>query len=209
MCYRYSFGNEPSDERAKKIVSLMERDYPGQYKTGEIFPGDTAAAILGENGRLRHAPAVFGFPGFRGKQLILNARSETAAQKPTFAEAFRESRAILPADGFYEWSHDEKKTKYLFTAEGLLTLYLCGLYKRIDGRYRFVILTRPAGGAMIGVHDRMPVIASAEDVRAYLTDLTAAQEIVTAPAPALLRQAAGQPEDEGENSFSASERNSS
>ena len=43
---------------------------------------------------------MFGFPGFDGKKLILNARAETAAVKPTFAEAFRQRRAILPADGF-------------------------------------------------------------------------------------------------------------
>jgi len=45
----------------------------------------------------------------------LNARSETAEQKPVFAESFRERRVILPSDGFYEWSRDGNKTKYLFT----------------------------------------------------------------------------------------------
>lgn len=190
MCCRYSFGGDSSDERVQKIVSLMERDYPGQYKTGEIFPGDTTAAILGENGRLRHAPATFGFPGFKDNKLILNARSETAAQKPTFAESLRERRVILPADGFYEWSHDEKKTKYLFTLDGLRTLYLCGLYKLIDGQYRFVILTRPANESMIEIHDRMPVIASPDAVRPYLTDFHSAEEILITANPLLKRQAA-------------------
>lgn len=174
MCCRYSLNGNSSDERVRKIISLMERDYPGQYKIGEIFPGDTAAAILGENGRLRHQPAVFGFPGVKKNQLILNARAETAATKPTFARALRERRAIMPADGFYEWSHDEKKTKYLFTLDGLRTLYLCGLYQEIEGEYRFVILTRPANASVMGIHDRMPVIASADAVRAYLTDFDAA-----------------------------------
>lgn len=168
----------------------MERDYPGQYKTGEIFPGDTTAAILGENGRLRHAPATFGFPGFKDNKLILNARSETAAQKPIFAESLRERRVILPADGFYEWSHDEKKTKYLFTLDGFSTLYLCGLYKLIDGQYRFVILTRPANESMIEIHNRMPVIVSADEVRPYLTDINTAEEILITANPLLRKQAA-------------------
>lgn len=188
MCCRYHLGVEYLDERVQKIVSLMERDYAGQYKTGEIYPGDTAAAVLGENGRLFHAPATFGFPGFKGNQLILNARAETAARKPTFAAAFRERRAILPADGFYEWSHDEKKTKYLFTLSGRRTMYLCGLYQRVDETYRFVILTRPANDSMAGIHDRMPVIAAADEVRAYLTDFDAAQKIIAYGAPKLLRE---------------------
>ncbi len=190
MCGRFHFGAEPSDERVKKIVSLMERDYPGEYKTGEIFPGDTVPAVIGEGGRLRHVPGTFGFPGFNGGRLLINARAETAEQKPTFAQALRERRAILPADGFYEWSHDGKKTKYLFTLNESRTIYLCGIYKNIDGRCHFVILTRPANESMIDVHDRMPVIASAEQVRPYLTDLNAARQILAEANPMLRRQEA-------------------
>ncbi len=52
MCCRYLFSDAPKDDRVKKILALMERDHPGEYKTGEIFPGDTTAAIIGE--ALRH-----------------------------------------------------------------------------------------------------------------------------------------------------------
>ena len=190
MCCRYYFSDLHYDDRVGKFLSLMDRDYPGQYKLGEIFPGDTAAAVLGEGGRLRHAPAVFGFPGYRKNELILNARAETVADKPTFREAFRERRAVLPADGFYEWSHDGKKTKYLFTLDGLRTLYLCGIYKLIDEKYRFVILTRPANDSMKDVHDRMPVIAAPDAVRAYLTDIAAAKEIIEGASPRLQKEAA-------------------
>ena len=193
MCCRYYFASDQPDARVRKILSLMERDYPGAYKTGEIFPGDTAVALIGENGRLRHVPAVFGFPGVKGGRLLLNARAETVALKPTFAAAFRAQRAILPADGFYEWTHDAQKTKYLFTLENLRTVYLCGLYKVVDGAFRFVILTRAANASMAGVHDRMPVIASAEQVRPYLTDPVAAASIAAAPGPLLLRAPAVSP----------------
>ena len=188
MCCRYSFGEGGSDERAKKILSLMERDFPGQYKTGEIYPGDAAAAILGENGRLRHAPAVFGFPGFGDKKLILNARAETVAEKPTFASAFKARRAVLPADGFYEWSRGADKTKYLFTLDMNRTLYLCGVYRETDGVFRFVILTRPANASISDVHDRMPVIAAADEVRPYLTDLNAATNLIALASPKLRKR---------------------
>lgn len=62
MCCRYSFGGDSSDERVQKIVSLMDPDYPGQYKMGEIFPGDMTVAILGDNGRLRHRRPHLDFP---------------------------------------------------------------------------------------------------------------------------------------------------
>ena len=190
MCCRYYFSDTPGDERVNKIIAMMERDYPGQYKTGEIFPGDSAAAVIGEKGRLRHVPAVFGFQGFGKNRLIINARSETAAEKPSFAAALSERRAILPADGFYEWTRDENKTKYLFTLDGGRTLYLCGLYQFSEGKYRFVILTRPANDSMIEVHDRMPVTVSADQVRVYLTDHEAARELIAAPAPRLCKKPA-------------------
>ncbi|MBQ6118887.1 MAG: SOS response-associated peptidase family protein [Clostridia bacterium] len=198
MCCRYSFRGDSPDERVQKIVSLMERDYPGQFKMGEIFPGDTTAAILGADGRLRHTPAAFGFPGFKGGRLILNARMETAAEKPTFAGCLRQRRMILPADGFYEWSRGEDKTKYLFTLNGRRTLYLCGLYQEIEGTYHFVILTRPANESMTAIHDRMPVIASADEVRPYLTDYAAAVNIISAPAPQLCRQPTEKEEEKKE-----------
>ncbi|MBR5410767.1 MAG: SOS response-associated peptidase family protein [Clostridia bacterium] len=187
MCCRYYFSHRPEEDEASTILSLMERDYPGAYKLGEIFPGDTAAAVIGEEKRLRHVPAVFGFPGFKPNALILNARAETAADKPTFAESLRYRRVILPANGFFEWGRDENKTKYLFTLDGLRTLYLGGLYKLVEGKYRFVILTRPANDSMREVHDRMPVIVGARDVRPYLTDPAAAIELISAPAPMLHR----------------------
>ena len=188
MCCRYYFSDQPADEKIMKIIALMDRDYPGAYKTGEIFPGDAAAAVIGEGSRLRHVPATFGFPGYKGGKLLINARSETAAEKPMFAEAMRCRRAILPADGFYEWSRDEKKTKYLFTLDGLRTLYLCGLYQIADWQYRFVILTRPANASVADIHDRMPVIAAADQVRPYLTDPEAARRIIAAANPKLNRE---------------------
>ena len=188
MCGRYYFSGMTNDEKLTAIVNMMDRKYPGAYKTGEIFPGDNAPAVISQEGKLLPVPATFGFPGFDGSRLLINARSETAAQKKTFADSLEQRRVILPALGFYEWSHDGKKTKYYFRASDRPVLYLCGVHKVIDGQLRFVILTRAANESMIETHDRMPVIAAENEVRPYLTDRDAAMRIIAVNAPTLLRE---------------------
>jgi len=191
MCGRYNFSVDSKDDKMVAIIRAMERKYPGQYKTGEIFPGDAAPAMIERKNRVLPIPAVFGFPGYQEGRLLINARAETAAEKKTFADSLKERRIILPATGFYEWGRDPAKTKYLFTVSSRHVLYLCGLFQIIDGRCRFVILTRQANETMAEIHDRMPVIVGADGVRPYLTSLAAAKEIIAASAPFLTRQKAG------------------
>ena len=190
MCGRYYFTRVSEDEKLDAVNKYMEKNYPGEYKTGEIFPGDIVPAVIDREGKIVAVPAGFGFPGYQDNRLIINARSETAAEKKTFADGLRDRRVILPASGFYEWSHyDREKTQYLFTLDAMQTIYLCGIYKLVDGAYRFVILTRPANESMIEVHDRMPVIVGEKEVRPYLTDRDAAAEIIATASPMLLRKA--------------------
>ena len=188
MCGRYNFDSDIHDSKMDAIVGMMEKNYSGAYKTGEIFPGDSAPAIIERNGRIVAVPAVFGFPGFQDGRLLINARSETAAEKRTCAESLEKRRVILPATGFYEWSHSADKTKYLFTIDSRHVIYLCGVYKVVDGQYRFVILTRAANESMAETHDRMPIIATEQEVRPYLFDYERAQSIIASAAPDLTRQ---------------------
>ena len=186
MCGRYNFSTDSPDEKMTALIRVMDRKYPGKYKTGDIFPGDTAPAMIAKGDKIIPVPAVFGFPGFHDGKLLISARGETVAEKKTFADSLRERRAILPATGFYEWSAE--KTKYLFTLDVTDVFYLCGLYKVIDGIYRFVILTRAANESMIEIHNRMPVIVGENEVRPYLTDLTAAAAIIQTSSPRLTGQ---------------------
>ena len=190
MCGRYYFTASSSDEKLNAINKTKETRYPGEYKTGEIFPGDIVPAVIDRMGKIVAVPAGFGFPGYQDSKLMINARSETAAEKKTFADSLRERRVILPASGFFEWSHDGKKTKYFFTVDSMQAIYLCGIYKIVDGKPRFVILTRAANESMIDTHDRMPVIVDENSVRPYLTDRNAAMEIIATAAPMLSRQEA-------------------
>ena len=93
MCGRYNFTRDAGD-MAESIVEMMDRRYPGEYKTGEIFPGDTAPGVISDSGRIVPVPAVFGLPGFSDGKLIINARSETAAEKPMFSDSLRDRRLL-------------------------------------------------------------------------------------------------------------------
>ena len=186
MCGRYNFSTDNPDEKMAALISMMERKYPGEYKVGDIYPGDTAPAIIAQGEKIVPVPAIFGFPGFQDGKLLINARGETAAEKKTFSESLRERRVILPATGFNEWSSD--KTKYLFSVGASTVFYLCGLYKIIDGKYRFVILTRAANESMVEIHERMPVIVAEHEVRPYLIDPIVAGRIIATAAPMLSKQ---------------------
>ena len=148
MCCRYYFGEDEDSGKGALILQAMERSYAGQFKTGEIFPGDAAPAMVRRQEKIVAVPAVFGLPGARERQLLLNARAETASQKPTFAPLLKDQRILLPATGFFEWGRDAKKTKYLFTASAGKMIYLCGIYRIVDGQRRFVIFTRAANESM-------------------------------------------------------------
>ena len=189
MCGRYQFTGDDPDERVAAILEMLERTAPGAYTLGEIAPGLAAPGIVARGEKLAPVPAVFGFTGAEGK-LLINARSETAAEKPTFAPCLRSRRIVLPAEAFFEWQRDTRE-KYRFTVPGLRTFYLGGLYRREGEETRFVILTRAANADMAPVHHRMPLILGPEAVRPSLTREDAARQALSAPAPELRRETAG------------------
>ena len=188
MCGRYGFYKDRTDDRGRAILDMLQTLYPEtECKTGEIFPGDTAPGVIEREGRILPVPAVFGFPGFDGKKPLINARSETAAQKAAFSQSLRQRRIVLPANGFFEWGRDVQRTKYYFTADTPV-FYLCGIYRVIDGRVCFVILTRPANESVAETHDRMPVTVDGDHVRPYLTSFSSAMTLIPAPAPLMHRE---------------------
>ena len=184
MCGRFQFTADDPDERIAAILDILERTSPGKYTLGEIGPGLAATAVIARGERLSPVPAVFGFTGREGGKLLINARSETAGEKPTFAECLRSRRIVLPASAFFEWSR-ETREKYRFTVPGLPFFYLGGLYRQEGEETRFVILTRAANGDMAPVHHRMPLILGPERVRPWLTREAEARALLTGEAPRL------------------------
>ncbi len=102
----------------------------------------------------------------------INARAETAAKKPSFREAFRRRRALVPADGFYEWRrYGPTAAPFAFRAVSKEPFAIAGLWEEWRPREgpplrTFALLTTEASPDVAPVHDRMPVILEpgAEDL---------------------------------------------
>ena len=105
----------------------------------------------------------FTLPG--NKQPLINARVETAADKPTFSESWRRHRCIIPASWYYEWQHyktDDGKNKtgdkYLIQPKDSSATWLGGLYRIEDDLPVFTVLTKAPTEDLPRIHDRMPLI---------------------------------------------------
>ena len=183
MCARYRI--DIDIETIREIFAEIERRYPGVVmSTGEIFPSDTAPIITADG----PAPSTWGFKRRDGKGLIINARAETAGEKPTFRNAFQRQRCVVPTAGFFEWTKDKQKIKYLFELPDEQLLYMAGLYEYIDNELCMVVLTHDANESVAGVHDRMPVILTGDQLMLWLTETDEARQIIEMASPPLIKR---------------------
>ena len=180
MCGRYVCEEDQSIDLAALYRAVRVRRPDVTLKTGEIFPTDTVPLLTGT--KLTPTPAAWGFTGFGGKGILINARAETAAEKPAFAEAVRSGRCIVPATGYFEWN--PAKEKYRFRAADGGLLYMAGLVRPAPGGLRFVILTADASPvyAAAAVHPRMPLLIPALSVDDWMRDTAFALACLKAPA---------------------------
>ncbi len=196
MCGRY-YVNEEAWKKVREDFWEL-RDAAGFFEKsprGDITPAMPAVSLAGgspgsgaadaSGSGTSPVPAVltWGFPGFDGKKLIINARAEGIAGKPTFAESIHLRRCVLPAAGFYEW--DRKKEKVTFTDPDAPVIYLAGIWRPYGEEKRFVVITREANDSMLPVHDRMPLMIAAGDVRDWLFEPGKTEELLGQSLPQL------------------------
>ncbi|MCW2770284.1 MAG: hypothetical protein JWR27_1717 [Aeromicrobium sp.] len=113
---------------------------------------------------------------------LINARSETAAEKPSFKKAFARRRALVPADGYYEWYAGEPregekkpaKQPFYITPKDGSVLAMAGLYEFWKDReadewiISFTILTTTAEDDLGHIHERMPLFLEPDAYDAWL-----------------------------------------
>lgn len=116
---------------------------------------------------------------------MINARSETVAEKPAFRQAFRHRRCLWPIDGYYEWiKKGKEKIPYRVTMPGQPVFSVAGLWEVWENTpgnkiHSFTILTRAAGPSMEFLHHRIPVLLPRELEHAWLDPETIPGELLT------------------------------
>ena len=166
MCGRYTL-KTPVEKLAEEFgFDDSSVELPPNYN---VAPTQGVAAVLEEDGRRRLEVLRWGLipPWADDPQIgsrMINARAETAPEKPSFRRAFRERRCLIPADGFYEWQRaNGGKQPYYIHMKEARPFAFAGLWEswKEEGgpeiRSCTILTTKP--NALAGeIHDRMPVI---------------------------------------------------
>lgn len=158
-------------------AALSDRVLEPRYNIAPTQP--VLAVRLGRSGERELAMMQWGLVPSWAKDpsigsRMINARAETAAEKPSFRSAFKRRRCIIPASGFYEWQKlDSGKQPMFIHAADRQPLGLAGLWEiwqSSDGSYleSCTILTTTPNDLMAPIHNRMPVILETADYDTWL-----------------------------------------
>jgi putative SOS response-associated peptidase YedK len=170
------------------------RERPNLRPRYNIAPTQEIAIVRAVEGERQLATVRWGLIPFWSKDAraaakCINARADTLATTASFREAFKRRRALVPADGFYEWRKLEDGTKqpYLVRLRSGLPFAFAGLWeawKGADGRVESAtIVTTEANAVMAPLHQRMPVLLDPADYDRWLdpTQPDAAHLLVPCP----------------------------
>lgn len=177
MCARYSLTSPLEAVRALFDASGVD-DFPPRYNIAPSQPvliarNDVKGAPELQLVRWGLIPSWVRDPTTLRSPLI-NARAETAAEKPAFRGALRHRRCLIPTTGFYEWSGKRSaRQPYLIRMKDQELFALAGLWEGwlgADGSEieTMAILTTASNADMARLHDRMPVIIEPADFDRWL-----------------------------------------
>jgi putative SOS response-associated peptidase YedK len=170
MCGRFARINTAKEIKEIFNLDQIEIELKPSYN---IAPTQDVAVIL-ENGDSKLAAMRWGLIPFWAKDIaigakLINARSETIDEKPSFKYSFQKRRCLIVANGFYEWQkRGVKKFPYFIHLKDNQPFCFAGIYdnwKSPEGD-KFTscsIITTDASKAIKSIHQRMPVILSEKD----------------------------------------------
>lgn len=176
MCGLYSFRKSPEETRTL-FNYLEEPDFPPrQY----VAPGGPIAIVRAGKGERHFALVRWGLVPSWVKEMkpgkpLINARAESVIAKPSFRNAMKRRRCLIPSDGFYEWTGDVPGRKQLWFIhrpdDGLFAF--AGLWEYwmgADGSEleTAAIITTEPNRAVARIHNRMPVVIEPRDYGRWL-----------------------------------------
>lgn len=164
MCARYVI-TSPADAIRALFGYGEQPDFPRRYNVAPTQPIPVVRLVGGKRSfalmRWGLVPAWVKDP--RRFSLLINARGEAVLDKPSFRNALRRRRCLVPADGFYEWSGGTPRRPYFVRAKSGGPIAFAGLWEtwtgpngeEVDG---VALVTTRANRLLGPIHDRMPVI---------------------------------------------------
>ena len=157
MCGRYTW-TATNGGKFKKLIKDPEQPEKPSYNRA---PGQSHPTISNQSGAIQWDNMLWGNPmsdSSPNSFLPINARSETVQEKPIFREAYFENRCLVPADGWFEWQVIEgQKYPHHIYSENCETFAFAGIWKIINQKKVFSILTRSAAPNILHIHHRAPV----------------------------------------------------
>ncbi|HKA48407.1 MAG TPA: SOS response-associated peptidase [Candidatus Dormibacteraeota bacterium] len=154
------------------------RDSPDIAPRYNIAPTDLVVAIDREKADL----IAWGLEGPRGS--IFNLRRETALSRSPYRSLLLANRAVVPASHFYEWRRvgSRRLPVAIFRSDGA-PLSLAGVIGRRNGAPAVTILTTTPNPDLEALHDRMPVVLTDEDARAWALEKLSLERLTAMMAP--------------------------
>jgi putative SOS response-associated peptidase YedK len=171
------------NEHFKLNDNVFMKDYQPSFN---IAPSTRVMTVLSNGTTYRSGFLPWGFPVASStlkKTMVANARSETIMDKVTFRSSYRHKRCLIVADGFYEWNRASKPSipfyfhtpeHSIFAFAGLWTSYVD---EHNQKQFGVTLLTTPSTRTVMEpIHDRLPVVLSADQYAFWLNPKSSIDE---------------------------------
>jgi putative SOS response-associated peptidase YedK len=191
MCGRYVITSPP--EAMREFFSYLERpNFPARYN---VAPTQAVPIIRLEGGQRHFVLVRWGLVPAWAKEIpptpLINARAETVAEKASFRGAFRHRRALMPADGFYEWQAEGSgpKQPWFIRRRDHRPIAMAAIWDdwmSKDGSEieSCAVVTTEATPTLRTIHHRMPVILDDDAIGRWLDPATPANDLLALMKPA-------------------------
>jgi len=181
MCGRFNVIDDPL---SKLVSDWLKIDFKLTESNVNVCPSQRVDCIVAKQESIAQSSHHWGLPTDWSKKLLINARSETVFNKSTFAQAFAQSRCLVPVSSWYEWKSDNsgRKVKYEFTSTegGFLMAGLLVNPSNLKSQQQsfdleppapadfLVTLTTAANTQCRPIHSRMPLMISKDAAQQWL-----------------------------------------
>ena len=162
MCGRFTVTATPHELLNRFGVTITSHLAP----RWNVAPSQLSLIIKAHGMTNECEMARFGLDGIIAHKSLINARSETITEKPTFASAFANARCLVVASGWYEWQ-DKGKPYHIQLNDGRVMAF-GGLHFTKAGQSHFVIVTSAATGSLADIHHRSPLVLASTQWQTWL-----------------------------------------